>query len=526
MALQGVTMPPPYGGLDVVSPIDQMDPNYALELINIFPGANAPTVRLGYTRFNSTALDSGNPVKFVTQYIKTDGTTRLVAATDTKIFSITPTATVTDVTPVTAPTSGEYQSVTYAGNLYLCNGVDSARSFNGTTVANLTFTGVTLSNLIGVTAHKERLYFIEKDTAKVWYGGLQVTGTGGTPALTAFDLQYVFTRGGKLVGIGSFSQTTSASSQDYFYACSSEGEIVFYTGTYAGDPNTWGLVAKYYIGRPLGYRAFIRINNDTWILTKQGIVPISALFQSDPEAALNTVSQKVNPIISTAASAIPFDHQWSGFFWPQGRRVYISIPYNATSSYFLVYALDTKGWTIFQLYSNYHSLSSCLFDELPFYGGDDGFIWKGETGQCDAFYSSGGTDFGEAIRYEGRTAFSFYNSRGNYKAFKDIRPLLEAKRGLQMNLGLDIDFKRADTIPSITTGTGNFTSWSIPGSTPGTPGYVPWGSLWSSSNQYIFDRFATKGQGHCAAIRFSGTVKNSTLKLLGFEIRFDLGGQV
>jgi hypothetical protein len=42
----------------------------------------------------------------------------------------------------------------------------------------------------------------------------------------------------------------------------------------------------------------------------------------------------------------------------------------------------------------------------------------------------------------------------------------------------------------------------------------------------VFDRFAVKGQGHCAAIRFGGSLKNTTMQILGFEVRYDMGGQV
>ena len=60
MAVEGFTMSPPYGGLDLVSPIDNMEPIYALELINITPTASAPEVRKGYT-LNAT-ITGGAPV--------------------------------------------------------------------------------------------------------------------------------------------------------------------------------------------------------------------------------------------------------------------------------------------------------------------------------------------------------------------------------------------------------------------------------------------------------------------------------
>jgi hypothetical protein len=513
MAVEGFTMSPPYGGLDLVSPIDNMDSAFALELVNVFPGAGAPTVRLGYEQVTTSGASISGAIRSMYPLYLKDGTSKLIIATATKLYSMTSAGVVSDITKTVAHTNGDFQAVTYANNIYLCNGVDNAQAWTGTSVAaDLTFTGVALNKLVGVTAYKERLYFIESGTSKVWYGGLQVTGTAATPALTSFDFQYVFTRGGYLVGIGSFSNTTSTTSQDYFWACSSEGEIVFYNGTYAGDATTWALVARYVIGAPLGHRAFIRVNNDIWILTQQGIVPVSALFQADPEQALNVISTRVNPLISEYSSVIGFSHQWTGFFWPAGRRVYINIPIANTASFFLVYSIDTKGWTEFRLFDNTHCLSSCDFNNLPYYGSNSGVVWKGETGQVDARTS---TD-GQSISFSGRTAFSFYGSRGNYKAFKDIRPILKAKRGVSLNLGLDTDFKRG-AITS-TTASGASTSY--------TPWGSPWGSPWSADVEYIFDRYAVKGQGHCAAVRFSGALKNSTCQILGFEIRFDVGGQV
>jgi hypothetical protein len=138
-------------------------------------------------------------------------------------------------------------------------------------------------------------------------------------------------------------------------------------------------------------------------------------------------------------------------------------------------------------------------------------VWKGETGQADAVTA---TD-SQSIAYSGRTAFSFYGSRANYKAFKDIRPIVKVKRGITLNLGLDTDFKRQATVTAVATPSGTFTPWGS-----------PWGSPWSAEVEYVFDRYAARGQGHCAAVRFGGSIKNSTMQILGFEIRYDMGGQV
>ena len=87
-------MPPPSLGLDLVSPIDSMEPAAALELVNIFPGAGAPTVRLGYETFAN--LGTASPILFMHEYPLKDGTAQLIAAQATKVYSIRDAGTVTN----------------------------------------------------------------------------------------------------------------------------------------------------------------------------------------------------------------------------------------------------------------------------------------------------------------------------------------------------------------------------------------------------------------------------------------------
>lgn len=526
MGFEGFTMSPPYGGLDLVSPIDNMDPAYALELINVFPGAGAPTVRGGYTKLETTGATISGAIDFMHRLPLADGTTVLIVATSNKLYSVTSAGVVTDITKATPHTNGEFSWAILANNIYLTNasGADYPQVYGagtGGTAINVTYTGVGLSfpNLVTCASYKRRIFFVEKGTANVWYSDVDKGGTSGSPSLKKEDLSYNLTQGGYLLWTGSFTNQTASTSAEYFYAISSEGEVIMYAGS-APDMADWGQVARFYIGKPLGYRSFVRFNQDTWIITQQGIVPLSALFQLDPEQALNVVSQKINSLISDYAKITPFDHAWYGFLWARGRRIYINVPIDGTGSFFLVYSMDTKGWTIFQLAAKTDSHAATVFNNLPFYGTTGGVIYQGETGYADQIST---VSTGIPINFSGRTAFSFYGSRGNYKAFKDIRPILKTQRGLSLSLGLDTDFKRRGTIETITTPPGVFTAW---GSTGGTPTYTPWGSPWSAEADYIFNRYAVKGQGHCAAIRFGGSIKNTTCQLLGFEIRFDIGGQV
>jgi hypothetical protein len=271
MAVQGITMPAPYGGLDLVSPIDNMEPFHALELINIFPSSNAPTLRKGYVEFQDTG--NANPVRTLSAMPLPDGNSKLIAAVGTKIYAID-SAGVTD-TGATI-TNSNCQTEIFNNKMFICNGADTVQVYDGNTltIGNSTFTGVTLADLINVSSYKNRVYFIEKDSANIWYGGVNAVGSS---ALTQEDLSYVLRLGGFLVFAGSFTNQTAQTSADLFLVISSEGEVLCYAGD---DPSSWTLVARFYIGKPLGYKAFVRVNQDLWIITEQGIVPVSGLFKS------------------------------------------------------------------------------------------------------------------------------------------------------------------------------------------------------------------------------------------------------
>jgi len=535
MSVQGVTMPPPSMGLDLVSPIDNMEPAAALELSNVFPGAGAPSVRLGYEQVVS--LSETTPIGFMRELPRPSGNSQLIVANTTKIYSISTGHVATNISKTGGYTSSNWHAEVFANNIYLCNGVDNAQVYAGNTGTpaqdlNASFSGggSTLDKLINVNAYRERLYFVEKDTFKVWFHDtVRAIFVGAGSALKSYDFQYAMKRGGYLLFTTTYTNQTADTSDDYFVAVSSEGEIIMFSG-YSPDDPAWKPVGHFFIGKPLGRKSYLRMGQDVWIITSQGIVPLSALFQTDPEQVINVVSKPVNPLISEFASLNNFGNSWHGFFWSNGRRAYISIPDSGGTAFLLVYSIDTKAWTQFNLLDGSHCVMSTVFNSFPYYGSYTGKIYKGEYNYADNVV---GTNGGESITFKGRLAFSFYGSRGNYKAFKDVRPLLKSRRGITLGLALDTDFKQTENAELITTPISKFTAWGSPwGVGAGTINpftlapMTPVFTAWSSDVEYIYDRYAIAGQGHCAAIRFSGTIKNTPLQFLGFEVRYMIGGQV
>lgn len=511
---QGYTIPAPTGGLNLVDRIDQMPENDARDISNFYSDGQTVFTRLGIGNFET--FSAGNAGRSAANLVLGDGTNLLIATLNNKFYKF-PGAPVDNVTGATVPTSNDWNMGMYWDTLYACNGVDTAQFYTGTgTFTNLTFTGVTLSTLINVNSYKSRLYFVEKDSTSIWYGEPNIRGTTLTPALAEFDVGSVLRLGGKVIFSGSFTDRLSSTSDDLFMVCSSEGELLFYSGSYPGDA-AWKLVANHRIGRPMGYRAVIRVENDVWIITDRGIVPVSMLFNGGTNVALNSVGRKINKLICEYAERVGFNHIWHGLFWPKGRRVFIVIPNasSVTDTFMLVCNIETGAWFPYE-----YSIVGVVGALTEYYGivcsiGLNGEGYNHESGfgySIDLAYHN---DDSLPIVSSFKGAYSFYGNRGNFKHFKDVRPLIYTKRGINISIGIDTNFKETSSISTFPITSGKT-----------TPTGAATGTLPGSTYEYLFDRHTLVGQGHSAALKVETSLTNVGIDFSAFEVRFEVGAQV
>lgn len=494
------TLPAPSGGLNLIDAIDAMPENDALELINYYPQGTNISLRGGSSSHCVAGASAAARTLMVLPL--QSGTEKLVKAANSKFYDVS-TSTETNITGTTTPTSNDWNHTIFNNRIFAANGADTVQVYTGSgNFADATFTGVTLSSLVNVSSYRQRIYFVKLNSGSFWYGG--VSAVSG--ALTEYDLTSFLTRGGYLLFAGSYTNQNAMTSADLFFVVSSEGEVLFFSGTYPGDSTTWSIVARFPIGKPLGYRAFIRVDNDVLILTRQGIVPVSALFSGGSTIALNTIGRKINPLISSYAFSTPFSHLWHGLHWPGGRRIYITVPRAGNNVLLLVCNTDTGAWTKFDLGSVETAVAISLFGGDPYYGSSTGNIYEMESGQSDN---------GSPIPMDLLSAFNFFGSRSNFKHFVEVRPLMRSMRGVGFGLGIQTDFVMT-------------ASTDIINSTPGesTPWGSDWGSPWSSSTEYLFPRYAVRAQGHSGALRIRGNIKDTPLEFNGFDIRFRVGGQI
>lgn len=499
----GYSLPAPVGGLNLIDSIDRLDEVQALELQNFYPGAQKIELSGGYEDYAVQSVTT-NPIKSLFELPLADGTTKLIACGNSRFSEFT-TTTESNRTGATVPTLDEWQGVVFNNKLYVCNGTDNAQYWTGTgNFADITFAGgatPAFNTLAYVTAHKERLYFVKKDSGSVFYGGVKATGA---TALTEADFSYYLKKGGFIVATGSYPNQIQQS-DELFFIFSSEGELLLYSGSYPGATE-WQMVSRFYIGKPLGKRCVIEVQNDSWLITNQGIVPISLLFQTAASFAANSVSRNINPVILQAVKTVSYSYLWQGCYWAKGNRVYLVVPISATDTRVYVCNAETGAWCNYAY--NDSGVVHCMtpYSTYMMYGSKDGKVRKAES-----VYSHNGNPIPVRAKY----GYSYFGDRMSFKRFLDIRPLALSQGTSTLTFTIDTDYRNIlnnDTIDISSTST--------------TPWGSPWGSPWGAEATLIYDRHAIRGQGHSGALKITGTVNTAGIEFYAFEIGIEKGGRI
>lgn len=215
----------------------------------------------------------------------------IFAATADSIFDIS------GFDPDTAPTAevtgqtAGYYSIAQIGAvggdfLYAVNGADDALLFDGSTwtpidgASTPAITGATTANFSAVWLYRNRLFFVEKNTLKAWYLGVDsISGAANDVSLAG-----VFQKGGSLLLGATWSLDSGDGLDDKCVFISTEGEVAIYSGSDPSDAADWTLEGRYDIAKPLGVNGTMQAGGDLLIATVDGIVPLSQVIQKDPAA--------------------------------------------------------------------------------------------------------------------------------------------------------------------------------------------------------------------------------------------------
>lgn len=406
------TLLPPVRGWIVNEPLAGSKPGGALVLENWFPEKTSARVRGGSQKY-ATVTD-GAPIYSLFTY-RSGTYEKLFAATETAIVDITsvfdPDTAITsddyltdeadeefllddddpddilitgevDDDSVGGRTSGYYinaQMGTAGGDfMSAVNGTDTPLLFDGNLWADHVFTGIdSPEELSFVWSYGSRLWYIQKNTLKVWY--LPVDSVNGV--LTSFSLSGIFQEGGSLVLGGKWSLDAGDGLDDKWFVVSSTGEVAVYEGTNPGDADSWQKVGIYKITPPMGPKAVSYAGGDPIIGVEDGILSLSMSVNKD-EAALSlaAITQQIEKEwkneVQTRSTA-----PWELLKWPSMNMMVVSLPVvDGGDDYCFVVNVETGAWT---KYKGWNTQCMALFDGWAYFASSTGKVYRMESGGTD-----------------------------------------------------------------------------------------------------------------------------------------------
>lgn len=354
-----------FGGLNVADALDNMEPQYAVQMDNIIPDVDGDRVRRGYVNINTTPTSKLIPI--------------LRGSVQKMIGAHVSTLTVYDDDWTVEATKGGFSNDNWvsadftdgAGVVHtiLANGSSIPQDYTSTLVdVGYTLTG--FPNLDCPLAFKNRLYFISGDWQIAYSGVQSISGS-----LTAFDMGSYFKKGGKLLSIANWTQDAGNGADDLFVLISTEGEVLIYSGT-SPEAQDWSMIGTFSITKPVGKRCWAQLGADLILITQRGYFPLSSVL-SDLRANRALLNQKIDGI----TKGRDFNKRWEIHYRPSTNWLIINAPsdtgiYNYEQH---VCNLNTNAWCRFVgMDANSWAV---LGDDLYFSNAQG--IWKADTGTTD-----------------------------------------------------------------------------------------------------------------------------------------------
>lgn len=425
---RGDSIPAPVGGWDAVSAVADMPEDRALVLENWFPSTGDVRVRRGH-QVHAAGMGT-DPVETLMVYNGiTSNSSAMFAAAGTSIYDVSASGNASAVVTGLANSRFQWTNFTTTAGKYLwiCNGADDPRHYNGTAWATPSLTGISGSDIIHVNAHKNRLWFVLTDSTKAGY-----LATGAiSGAVTTFDLGGLFTKGGYLVAMGTWTRDGGAGSDDLAVFISSRGQCAVYAGTDPSSADTWELIGVYDVGPPIGRRCFTKVAGDIALVNIDGVLPLSKGLETDRGSATSVaITSRINNAMNDAASLYKDNFGWELTPYPKGTMAILNVPLTEgdTQHQYVMNTL-TGAWCKF---TGMNANCWGVFQDRLFFGGNDGIV-------CEADKTA--LDVDEPISATSQSAYNYFGAKGRLKQWKMIQPLLTTSSSSRPSVGISTDFK-------------------------------------------------------------------------------------
>lgn len=416
-----------------------------------------------YVNFSNTSGDyivACNGVDPVTIYNGTSWFTLATTTTAVTISSITKSGTTATLTTATAhglatgnyvtisgASSSEYNGsfvITVTSGTVFTYTMASTPAANATVVGTYTVLGIkggttggttysiNSNTFVHVNLFKNRLYFTEENSMKVWY--LPVNALAGD----AFPLDFggIARSGGFLQGMATWTLDAGQGADDYAVFATNMGEIIVYNGTDPTDATTWALKGVWQMGYIFSRRFFYKFAGDILILTQDGLVPLSGALQSSRLDPRINITDKIFYEISLEADAYSTQFGWQVIYYAKPNMLLINIPNPAGTEQYVMHTIS-KSW------ANFTGIKANVFemhnDDL-FFGGN-GFVGQ---------YWDGLSDNGNPISATCQQAYSYFETPGQQKRFTMARPTFLVDSGAPgVVAGINTDFQTQNNLGAV-----------------------------------------------------------------------------
>ena len=359
LTTKSMSFPPPTGGWDAVSALANMPPDRAVVLDNWFPRPDSIEIRRGIAN-HCTGLTGAGVVDSVMAYSAVSpANDMLFAATAGRIWDVSSVGAPV-VTTETGLSNNRWQHVNFTTPalkaLFICNGVDAPRYWDGATWTQPTITNISSTDIVHVNAHKNRLWFALANSTLAAY--LATGAVAG--AATTFEMGGFFTKGGYLNGMGTWTLDTGAGPDDFAVFISSKGQVVIFKGTDPSSATTWTLIGVFDLGSPIGRRCFTKVGSDLAIINVDGVIPITRALATD-RAAAGTIAmtKNIQNAMRTAAASYASNFGWQLCSYPKGTMALLNVPVSEGSQQ-QQFVMNTLTGRLVQVHRAEHQLHGDL----------------------------------------------------------------------------------------------------------------------------------------------------------------------
>jgi len=449
----------PIGGLNARDSIANMGETDAVRLINWIPDTYGVRCRRGFKEWAinfpaDAAVTSILPYfsataayplgDFLTAPVTVPG--KLFAATDAGIYDIT---TSTNAPALVMALSNVFNSGWFSHAMFsnaagawllACSEVDGYFTYDGATwlKRGAEVTGVDPAKLVHVNVWKSRAWFVERNSAVVWY--LPAAAIVGLAKKIDFGSQ--FRRGGHLAYTASWTIDAGEGVDDFFVAVSSNGEVLVYKGTDPDAAETFALVGRWPVGQiPVGRRAYSQYGGDLVIASTNGITPLSMVTRGGSDLLSTTNKEYSSKIRSLIGGALRSSFTLRGW----------QLSLHPTERVFICNSPDHEGVKNSQYVMSTSVNEWSLFNGIPIIclGSVGGYMFAGAPGGRVLILFSSlydetkfGETRGEAVRGEIIPAYSYFDSPILKKQFMMVRPsfISVSQPSFLADIVVDFDF--------------------------------------------------------------------------------------